>query len=295
VTPLEDTTGATRLARDDTGVVATPADWAILRRELEWGRSQRLDTLPVGEAVARMGLSFVGTPYRPGTLEVEGPERLVVNLRELDCVTFVETTLALTHLVRDSRVPVPSATDAPGMEALEAAYRKELTRIRYRGGILNGYPSRLHYFSEWIRDAEKKGILRDVTTELGGVEDREPVVFMSQHPDAYARLSDPGVLAAIERTETRISRVPRVYIPQDRIAAVARGVHDGDVIAATSSVPGLDVAHTGIAYRKDGSLHLIHAPLVGDSVHVSVRTLAQRVNDIEGQDGIIVARPAEGL
>lgn len=291
------------------GVVATEEDWRIVRRKVEWGRSQGLDTLPVGRAVARLGTTFVGTPYVPRTLEVEGPERLVVNLRALDCVTFVETVLALVHVIRDPSRPGegdgrgagdgtagrdrgPDGLSGPERE-LREAYRRALTRLRYRGGVLDGYPSRLHYFSEWIRDGEEKGIVRDVTAELGGVPDPEPLDFMTEHPDAYRQLADPEVRAEIRRTEERLSRAPRLYVPQDRIEDRASGVRDGDVIAATSALPGLDVAHTGLALWRDGRLHLLHAPLVGDSVEISERTLARRISGIESQDGIIVARPLE--
>jgi hypothetical protein len=58
-------------------------------------------------------------------------------------------------------------------------------------------------------------------------------------------------------------------------------------------VSGLDVAHTGLALRIDGRLHLLHAPLVGDSVEISEVPLAERILDISGQDGIMVARPVE--
>ena len=37
----------------------------------------------------------------------------------------------------------------------------------------------------------------------------------------------------------------------------------------------------------------MHAPLVGDSVQISEVTLAERIQRIEGQDGIIVARPLD--
>ena len=78
----------------------TAEDWRILVSKVQWGIAQRLDTLTPGEAVARLGETFVGTTYTPGTLEVPGPERLVVNLRELDCVTFIENVLALVRLIR---------------------------------------------------------------------------------------------------------------------------------------------------------------------------------------------------
>lgn len=268
----------------DAAVVATDEDWEVVRRTVEWGRSEGLDTLPFGRAVARVGLRFVGTPYEPGTLEVEGPERLVVNLRALDCVTFVETALALTHVIRGG---------APADGELRDDYRRILTRLRYRDGRLDGYPSRLHYFSEWIRDGERKGLLRELTGDLGGVPDPEPVDFMSTHPDAYRQLADPDVLEAVRRTEERLSRRSLVYVPQDSIAAVAGEIRDGDVIAATSATEGLDVAHTGLAVRREGRLHLLHAPLVGDSVEVSELPLADRIRGIDGQDGILVARPLD--
>ena len=285
-------------SRSDS-VVATDEDWRIVRRKVAWGRSRGLDTVSVGQAVARLGVTFVGTPYVPRTLEVEGPERLVVNLRALDCVTFVETVLALVHVIQegpagDRSVGAEAGTETGSAdEELRRAYRRALTRIRYRDGILDGYPSRLHYFSEWIGNAEEKGLVRAVTDELGGVEDAEPVDFMTRHPDAYRQLADPAVRAAVGRTEEALSRTPRVYLPEERIADRADGIREGDIIAATSTVPGLDVAHTGIALRRDGRLHLLHAPLVGDSVQISERTLAQRIEEIESQDGILVARPVE--
>ncbi|MFV1988087.1 MAG: N-acetylmuramoyl-L-alanine amidase-like domain-containing protein, partial [Gemmatimonadota bacterium] len=86
---------------------------------------------------------------------------------------------------------------------------------------------------------------------------------------------------------------PRRFVPQDRIADVADGIRTGDVIAATSTVEGLDIAHTGIAVWIDGRLHMIHAPLVGNSVQISEVPLADRIRSIASQDGIMVARWAE--
>ena len=85
---------------------------------------------------------------------------------------------------------------------------------------------------------------------------------------------------------------PRIYLPKERIAAVADSIHDGDLIAATSTVAGLDVAHTGFAIRQHGRLLLLHAPLVGKSVEISALPLAERIQAIKTQDGIMVARPA---
>jgi hypothetical protein len=114
---------------------------------------------------------------------------------------------------------------------------------------------------------------------------------MTAHQDAYRQLADEEVRAEIGRIEATLSGQERYYIPQGSIAAVAAGIRDGDVIAATSTLEGLDVAHTGFAIWVDGRLHLMHAPLVGTVVEISERPLADRIQRIQAQDGIMVARP----
>jgi len=262
------------------------ADWRVLDTKVRWALSQRLDTLPVGTAIARLGETFVGATYTPGTLEAPGPERVIINLHEFDCVTFIENMLAMTRFIRhDGSAALGDRPDA------EARYARYLEDIRYRGGRLDGYPSRLHYFSEWLSDNAARGELRLLASELGGVEDTEPLSFMSAHPAAYRQMAEPGVAEAIRAMEHRLNAGPgRWYIPEDRISAVAERIHDGDIIAATSTLPGLDVAHTGIALWRGGELHLLHAPLVGKSVEISVLPLAQRILDIKTQDGIMIAR-----
>ena len=265
----------------------TARDWQIAREQLTWALEQRLDTLPrFGDALARIGERFIDTPYEPHTLELSGPERLVINLETLDCVTFVENMLVMARL---AWAPPPEITADP--DRFEAAYRRELTAVRYRGGVLDGYPSRLHYFSEWIADNEVMGLVDGISEELGGVADPTPIDFMSTHPDAYRQLAEPGVLEAITAMEARLAPAARHYIPAADISAREHLIRDGDIIAATSTVPGLDIAHTGIAVWRNGVLRLLHAPLVGSHVQLSDESIAERIGRIEGQDGIMVARP----
>ena len=259
------------------GSTRTLSDSAVVEQRLAWARQQRLDTLPIGSIVARMGETFVGYPYVPGTLEAEGPEHLVINLRVFDCVTFVENMLALSRVVR-------AGGGYP-------AFKRELTRIRYRDGVLNGYPSRLHYFSEWIANNDAMNIVRNVTRDLGGTVDPEPITFMSAHRSSYRQLADDAVLHDIAQMEKRLNATPRYVVAESAIAGVATNIRDGDVIAAATNVPGLDIAHTGIALWVNGKLHLMHAPLVGSVVEISTEPLADRIVRIAGQDGIMVARP----
>ena len=146
-----------------------------------------------GRLVDRSAQAFLGLPYKGGTLERSGAERLVVNLRELDCVTLIETSLGLARAIR---------LGAPTMEELA----RQLTQIRYRNGRLAGYRSRLHYMSDWLHDNGRKGVLRDLSREAGGAEERLEVSFMSSHPQYYPALKgSPKQLALIAEQERTIS------------------------------------------------------------------------------------------
>jgi hypothetical protein len=258
-------------------IEADRQDSIIFEQHMKAALAERLDTLPIGEIVARIGKTFVGAPYIPGTLEAPGEEHLVVNLRTFDCVTFVENSLALARTIR-------SHGDFHQFE-------RELARIRYRDGRLTGYTARLHYFTDWIANNEAKGIVTNITAELGGVPDPEPITFMTKHAEAYRQLSDSTVVREIRNAETRLTQAGRKIIPETKIAGVADQIHNGDIIAAATNVEGLDIAHTGIALWVDGELHLMHAPLVGSVVQISPNTLAERIVASKSQDGIMVARP----
>jgi hypothetical protein len=264
----------------------TTEDWAIFSSKVRYAAENQLDTAPLSQVITQLAISFVGTTYTPGTLEVDGPESLVINLRELDCVTFVETVLALTRFIRNDGHEL--LNDPP---SAQAQYERYLTELRYREGVINGYASRLHYFSEWLRTNERKGLLHVITNGLTPESDDETIDFMSTHPTMYRQLVNPVVLESIREMEKRINaQVPRAYVPEGRIKEISPLIQDGDVIAATSTVPGLDIAHTGFAIWLDGSLHLLHAPLIGSEVEISELPLSDRISSIPSQDGIMVAR-----
>ena len=289
--PLPDPTAdaAALLAERAAAQRWTPEDWDIFESKVRFATEERLEEAELGEAIVRLAASFVGTTYTPGTLEADGPEGLVINFRELDCVTFVETVLALTRFIR-----LDGAALLEDPAAARAKYEAHLTDLRYRGGVIDGYPSRLHYFSEWLTDNEAGGLVRVATVDLDPSIDTESIRFMSTHPDAYRQLGDPEVLRAIVEMEDRLNEdLGRSYVPEERIAEIAGRIRDGDVIAATSTAEGLDVAHTGFAMWRDGQLYLLHAPLVGEEVQISVRPLADRIASFPTQDGIMVGRPTE--
>jgi hypothetical protein len=262
-------------------IEATERDRELVRETVAWGRGLGLQHAAIGDVVVAVGRRFLGAPYLAGSLDPPGGERLIVNLRAFDCVTYVESVLALARVIRDPTSPAdPFDT-----------FVRELARIRYRESLRRAYASRLHYFSDWIATNAERGLVADVTRELGGARDKRPIAFMSTHPQAYPQLSDPVMLEEIRGVERTLNGRTRYRIAETALGQAAPGMREGDIIAATSTVPGLDVAHTGIVVRVDGRVHLMHAPLAGGVVEISEVPLADRILGIVAQDGVMVARP----
>tara|TARA_R110002051_G_scaffold8257_3_gene34909 strand:- start:21331 stop:22173 length:843 start_codon:yes stop_codon:yes gene_type:complete len=232
-----------------------------------------------GSTIVSVGKTFMKTPYVAKTLEIGDTETLVVNLQGLDCTTFVENVLAFSMLLRQK-------------ENSFDAFVENLEVIRYKDGALNGYASRLHYFSEWIANNAKKGILKDITGEIGGTEITKDINFMSTHRDLYPFLADDTNFDKINASENYLNSQAICVLAQDKIAENEHLIQSGDIIALATSINGLDVTHTGIATReKDGRIHLLHASTGSMEVEVSKIPLADYLKGIKSNTGIMVARP----
>ncbi len=233
----------------------------------------------LGDTIALVGQSFLGTPYVEKTLEVGDTETLVVNFSGLDCTTFVENVLAFTALLKKQQNDFQD-------------FASELETIRYRNGEMKGYPSRLHYFTEWIRNNEKKGLVKDITKDLGGIELEKPINFMGTHRDLYPFLASDANFQAMQQVESQLANEKLCYLPQDQIANKEHLIQSGDIIALATSIKGLDVTHTGIAiHQPNGRLHLLHASSKNGEVEISELPLADYLKNIKSNIGIIVARP----
>jgi hypothetical protein len=233
----------------------------------------------LGDTIALVGQSFLGTPYVEKTLEVGDTETLVVNFSGLDCTTFVENVLAFTALLKKQQNDFQD-------------FASELETIRYRNGEMKGYPSRLHYFTEWIRNNEKKGLVKDITKDLGGIEFEKSINFMGTHRDLYPFLASDANFQAMQQVESQLANEKLCYLPQNQIADKEHLIQSGDIIALATSIKGLDVTHTGIAiHQPNGRLHLLHASSKNGEVEISELPLADYLKNIKSNIGIIVARP----
>lgn len=235
--------------------------------------------LPSGELMIRVGESFLGTPYVGGTLDRDKDrEQLVINLRELDCTTYVENCLAITETLKSK---------TPGF----SEYLKQLERIRYRGGVLGGYASRLHYFCEWIYDNAQKGYLKDVTKEAGGIRDSIRLYYMSTHPKEYAQIDlHPELGPEIAAFEKALNARTWYYIPKERFRESEANIHNGDIGAITTRIKGMDVSHVGLMIRKNGRIHFMHASSVNKKVEIMDIPLFDYLARRKDATGIMLAR-----
>lgn len=232
-------------------------------------------SLPI--LITEIGPWFLGTAYVEKTLELPGEEQLVINLTGLDCTTYVETVLSLALQAKTGNLTFKD-------------FEKNLEWIRYADGKRNGYPSRLHYFSDWIFQNQEKGLLKDITSEIGGIPYANQPSFMSQNPQYYPQLSNPEYVMAIQDTEAKIKMRTSYYIPKERIADMEKSILSGDLIAITSSLSNLDIAHVGFAVVKNGRIHLLHASSQSKKVEITERPLIEYLQNIKSQSGIMVSR-----
>lgn len=251
-------------------------DKDIFNRYVESMRNKR--NLPTAELVIETTRFFLGTPYVAATLEQE-PEQLVINLRELDCTTFVESCLALVRTLREK--------GAPSFES----FRRNLQQIRYRNGKITDYTSRLHYMSDWITENERHGIVTDITRMIGGIPLPLQLSFISTHPAAYKQLqADTALIRVIRETEQKINARTHYYIPKEKIDSVKEKIQNGDIIFFTTSIQGLDVSHMAYAYWEKGKLSFIHASLSEHKVIVNPTFLTEYIRRIKHNTGILVVR-----
>lgn len=234
-------------------------------------------------SVLWLARQFLGVPYVAHTLEVNDDERLVVNTRQLDCTTLVETVTALKLCAQADKHSFADYLDA-------------LRMLRYRQGRMAGYTSRLHYFTDWIRDKTEMQLVADIQqpnppfTAIQTVH----VDYMSTHPNAYKALkADAALVPEIRAAEQSLTGMKVRYIPKRLLrsnALLRKVVKDGDILAITCSKKGLDIAHLGFAVWRSDGLHLLNASMLHKKVVEEPMTLYQYMQRHKTFTGIRVVR-----
>lgn len=239
----------------------------------------KLENTPsTGDAVVQIASLLLEKPYQARTLDGLVREKLIVNVHAFDCTTLIETVLALTRCAFLGKLTPEE-------------FKKHLKFIRYRGGKIRGYASRLHYFTDWLRDNEKKGVITDITGRLGGKPLRKKIDFMTAHQTMYPQLKNPSQFLKMKAAEKLLSRRTFRVLDGKQLAIKAGDIRNGDIIAFASAQDGLDVAHVGLAVRWGKSLHLLHASQHEGKVTVSNQTLPAYLKSHKKFNGVMVARP----
>jgi len=258
-------------------VLYQPEDRKICEDVLSPSRWKGSKKRPLNELVILVGKYFLGAPYAANTLETEGAETLVVNLRQFDCFTFVENCVVLARLIGAGKTSFQD-------------YTAQLEKIRYRGGELRGYPSRLHYFSDWLYNNGKKGMVKDITREIGGKPVLKEIHFMTTHPENYPALKDEASYREMLDVEKRLSGKPRYIIPKAGFGQVQDKIEDGNLIGITTDIEGLDVTHVGFTLRVKDHIHLLHASEKEREVILSENTFGHYLSSVNTRSGIVVVQ-----
>lgn len=262
------------------------SDEQICKMKFDLAVSQDLLHKPIAEVITTIGKSFIGTDYAAHTLEKNGPEELVINLRALDCVTFYENCVTLARCVKMQETTFDD-------------YKAQLQFLRYRDGKMTDYASRLHYTTDYWYNAEQKGILKVVTKDIFGEKNvlqiPRPINFMTTHRKTYKQIAtDNAMFKKIKAMEDEVNKRTDYFMPKGNLHMFADKVNNGDLIGITTNVAGMDISHTGVAVRlESGELHFMHAPNIGYKVQITEAPLHEYLAKNAKQTGIIVARVNE--
>lgn len=266
-------------------VIYTPQDSIKVEKLLRDGL-RRTSTTPLTLYYAQQ---LLGLPYVAHTLEVSPTEKLIINLREMDCTTLVENVVALSLTTHNRSTRFHD-------------FCYWLKRIRYRDGHMDGYASRNHYFSQWIVSNEALGIVNELKGNQKNTNNPFTATqvidahFMSQHPKLYTMIatSPKGTLELIQKYEKEVSGKTIRYIPN---ASLNKGkkklgcIQDGDILCLVTKIDGLEISHLGIAvWGKDGKLHLLNASSLKHKVILDDATLYDYMNRQKNNLGVRVVR-----
>ena len=243
--------------------------------------------LPIGERTAAVGQALVGTRYKSFTLEIDNRiEAPSVNFNGLDCWTFFESSLAFARMLDE---PDANWTPERMLHFVEVD--------RYRGGQCTGeYLSRLHYLEEWLSDNDRRGLVKDLTRDLGGVSVPHSAREMTVGWKHYRYLAaNPALLRPLAEMEARVRERPMYQVPKSRVRAIEGKLRSGDIIGIISrdGPNAFSTSHVGLALRdNDGVLHFMHAsaPHNFNKVVVDGR-LSDYLARYRSDTGILVARP----
>jgi len=182
----------------------------------------------LGKRIDRISELFLSRTYIEGSLGggAELPEQLRISLSAFDCVTFMESVLALA-LART----VDEFIDA-------------IRRIRYKDGEID-WRHRNHYMVDWASNNEESGFIKNIT----------------DGPFAVEKTCTLSLIAGLPAKTTTF-----LYFPTQSSGKVAGLFETGDLIFFVSMKNTLDVFHTGLLVKRERVLLMRHATRTAGAV-----------------------------
>ena len=179
------------------------------------------DQASLADRIEVISASLIGLPYFDNPLG-GGPgsqESLRIPLEGFDCVTYIETVLALgcSHSVEE--------------------FVDAVRRMRYEKGKIDWF-HRNHYMIDWIEKNEKRKLIKNITAGPEAVKKSRRLTIVRGLPAHTVEFD---------------------CIPKRRMNRASDRVETGDVILFVSARKNLDVFHTGFIRKRSGELFLRHA------------------------------------
>jgi hypothetical protein len=213
----------------------------------------------IGARIDFLSGKFNDLEYKESTLigNITTPEVFVINLKGVDCFTFIDYIEAMRLSVSFS------------------AFKKNLRKVRYKSGEVE-FKRRNHFFTDWRES--NSDFIDDVTHKIGGKKTKYVLKILNKKKDKTYFI--PGIKPVLHKIK---------YIPSGAIdESVMDKLKTGDYIGIYSNLKGLDVSHVGIIIRSGDKVYLRHA---------SSQERFKRVTDqnfkryIANKPGIIILRP----
>jgi hypothetical protein len=192
----------------------------LSRRRIQKLLSAARSDSSAGARIEALSRKFLGLPYITNLIgSAEQPEVFVASVDGFDCVTYIETVLALSR--------------ASNVEE----FGEVLRNLRYDRGRVD-WKKRNHYMTQWIRNNTRSGALRRIPAKVPR--------------RAKTRLLNvvPGLPASSASFEC---------VPKQAISQLMPQLQTGDLIFFASTRKHLDVFHCGLLVRDGERLRMRHA------------------------------------
>lgn len=211
---------------------------------------------PLGDITASIAEKMLGTPYEAGLLDVY-PERLRVYLDKTDNLHFIEACMAVALTYKGESIGEYGEVNESEYDQL----CENIKALRYRDGIISKFSDRIFYFSEWVEQAERLGLIEEYT-DCYGHEYSQNFSYLSDHLMYLPQIGrEPNARKEILEIEKRLSANSQraVISPEELTTEFYECVQNGDIVSFLSDRKGEDVSKAGIVRKTQNSVQIISA------------------------------------